>query len=104
MNLIHWLVLTKEVYSTLEGFNGKFAKEEANLKKLSEDLKAMSLEKAQLELEKRFLQVRLDSLVAKERNLKAKYEVELKAVRECLKDAQDRRRATEASQKQINEV
>ncbi|KAL2480611.1 hypothetical protein Adt_33577 [Abeliophyllum distichum] len=34
----------------------------------------MSLEKAQLELEKIFFPVRLDSLVAKEGDLKAKYE------------------------------
>ncbi|KAL2542244.1 hypothetical protein Adt_03222 [Abeliophyllum distichum] len=81
MNLIYGLVLTKELYSTLEGFDRKFAKEEANLKKLSKNLKAMSLGKAQLESDKRFLQV------------------ELKAARECLKDARDQIRATEASQK-----
>ncbi|KAL2526665.1 hypothetical protein Adt_11719 [Abeliophyllum distichum] len=44
----------------------------------------MSLEKAQLESEKRFLQVRLDSLVAKENDLKAKYEVEIKATKDTL--------------------
>ncbi|KAL2513094.1 hypothetical protein Adt_18694 [Abeliophyllum distichum] len=71
MNLICGLVLTNEVYSTLEGFDGKFAKEEANSKKLSKDLKVMSLEKAQLESDKRFLQVRLDSLVAKKHVEKA---------------------------------
>ncbi|KAL2506000.1 hypothetical protein Adt_21621 [Abeliophyllum distichum] len=52
MNLIRGLVLTKEVYSTLEGFDGKLGKEKANSKKLSEDLKVMSLEKAQLESKK----------------------------------------------------
>ncbi|KAL2542233.1 hypothetical protein Adt_03211 [Abeliophyllum distichum] len=93
MNLICRLVPTKEVYSTLEGFDRKFAKEEANLKKLSKNLKA------RLESDKRFLQVRLDSLVAKEGDMKTKYEVELKAARECLKDARDRIRAIEASQK-----
>ncbi|KAL2526627.1 hypothetical protein Adt_11681 [Abeliophyllum distichum] len=55
MNLVRGLVLTKEVFGTLEGFDGKLYKEEANSKKLSEELKAMSLEKAQLEPEKRFL-------------------------------------------------
>ncbi|KAL2541346.1 hypothetical protein Adt_02324 [Abeliophyllum distichum] len=104
MNLIRGLVLTKEVYSILEDFDGKFAKEEVNLKKLSEDLETMSLEKAQLESEKRFFQVHLDSLVAKEGDLKAKYKVELKVVRECLKDARDRRKATEAFQKPAEEA
>ncbi|KAL2518145.1 hypothetical protein Adt_14392 [Abeliophyllum distichum] len=50
---MHGLVLTKEVYDTVEGFDGKLAKEEANSKKLSEELKAMSLDKAQLEIHKR---------------------------------------------------
>ncbi|KAL2466075.1 hypothetical protein Adt_41926 [Abeliophyllum distichum] len=71
MNLIRELVLTKEVCSTLKGFDGKLRKEEANSKKLSKDLKAMSHVKAQLESDKRFLQVRLDSVVAKETDLKA---------------------------------
>ncbi|KAL2518591.1 Uncharacterized protein Adt_14838 [Abeliophyllum distichum] len=57
----------------------KLDKEEANSKKLSKDLKVMSLEKAQLESGKIFLQVRLDSKVAKENDPKAKYEIELKA-------------------------
>ncbi|KAL2532296.1 hypothetical protein Adt_05647 [Abeliophyllum distichum] len=34
---------------------------------------------------------------------KAKYEIELKAVKECLKDARDQRRAAEASQKLAKE-
>ncbi|KAL2471356.1 hypothetical protein Adt_39492 [Abeliophyllum distichum] len=50
MNLIRGLVLTKEVCSTLEGFDGKLDKEEANSKKLSKDLNVMSLEKVQLDL------------------------------------------------------
>ncbi|KAL2471664.1 hypothetical protein Adt_39800 [Abeliophyllum distichum] len=104
MNLIRGLVLTKEVYNILEGFDGKLNKEEANSKKLSEDLKAMSLEKAQMESDKRFLQIRLDSVVAKETDLKAKYEVKLQDVKECLKKAQDQKRATEASQKCTEEA
>ncbi|KAL2542589.1 hypothetical protein Adt_03567 [Abeliophyllum distichum] len=72
MNIIPGLVLTKEVYNTLKGFDGKLSKEKANLKKLFEDLKVMSLEKAQLESDKRFFQVFLDSVVAKEADLKAK--------------------------------
>ncbi|KAL2526617.1 hypothetical protein Adt_11671 [Abeliophyllum distichum] len=70
MNLIWKLVLTMEVYSTLEDFDCKFSKEEAKSKKLSKDLKVMSLEKAQLESDKMFLQIRLDSVVAKEIDLK----------------------------------
>ncbi|KAL2542655.1 hypothetical protein Adt_03633 [Abeliophyllum distichum] len=58
INLIRGLVMTKEVYSILEGFNGKLSKEETKSKKLSKDLKAMSLEKAQMESDKRFFQVR----------------------------------------------
>ncbi|KAL2474541.1 hypothetical protein Adt_35277 [Abeliophyllum distichum] len=104
MNLIRGLVLTKEVYSTLKGFDGKLSKEEANSKNLSEDLKAMSLEKAQLESDKRFLQVRLDFLVAKENDLKAKYEVKINTTKECLKDTRDQKRATEASQKRVEEA
>ncbi|KAL2480447.1 hypothetical protein Adt_33413 [Abeliophyllum distichum] len=104
MNLIHGLGLTKDVYSTLEGFDGKFAKEEANSKKLSKDLKAMSLEKAQLESEKRFIQARLDILVVKKDNLKAKYEVEFTASTECLKDSRDSNRAIEAIQKSTQEA
>ncbi|KAL2490959.1 hypothetical protein Adt_26587 [Abeliophyllum distichum] len=71
MNLIRELVLTKELYSTLEDFDGKLNKEVAKSIKLSEDLKAMSLEKAQLESDKKFLQVQLGMVVAKEIDLKA---------------------------------
>ncbi|KAL2474402.1 hypothetical protein Adt_35138 [Abeliophyllum distichum] len=104
MNLIRGLVLTMEVYNTLEGFDGKFTKEKANSKKLSKDLKAMRLEKVQLESEKRFHQARLDILVVKEDDLKAKYEVKLMASKECLKDARDRKRAAEAAQKSVEEA
>ncbi|KAL2518251.1 hypothetical protein Adt_14498 [Abeliophyllum distichum] len=86
MNLVCGLVLTKEVFSTLESFNGKLAKEEANSKKLSKELKAMSLEKAQLESEKKF-QVRLDTLANKGDELKAKHE---KSTEEAQKLADDR--------------
>ncbi|KAL2517603.1 Uncharacterized protein Adt_13850 [Abeliophyllum distichum] len=104
MNLVHGLVLTKEVFSTLGGFNVKLAKEEANSKKLSEELKAMSLEKAQLESKKKFLQVRLDTLANKGNELKAKHEVQLAASNECFKDARTRKRATEVAQKSIEEA
>ncbi|KAL2466829.1 hypothetical protein Adt_42680 [Abeliophyllum distichum] len=99
MNLVRGLVLTKEVFGTLEDFDDKLTKEEANSKKLSEELKVMSLEKAQLESKKRFLQVRLDTLANKGDELKAKHEVELAASKECLKDAGTHRRAVEAVQK-----
>ncbi|KAL2526054.1 hypothetical protein Adt_11108 [Abeliophyllum distichum] len=105
MNLVRGLVLTKEVFGTFEGFDGKLAKEEANSKKLSENLKkAMSLEKAQLESEKRFLQVRLDTLANKGDELKAKHEVELAASKECLKDARTHKRVIEAAQKSVEEA
>ncbi|KAL2492108.1 hypothetical protein Adt_27736 [Abeliophyllum distichum] len=104
MNLIRGMVLSKEVDSTFEGFYGKLCKEETNSKKLSKDLKAMSLEKAQLESDKRFLQVRLNSMVSKENGLKAKYEIKLKAAKECLKQARDQKKAAEASQKHAEEA
>ncbi|KAL2497696.1 hypothetical protein Adt_23246 [Abeliophyllum distichum] len=101
MNLVRRLVLTKEVFGTLDGFDGKLVKEEANSKKLSEELKAMSLEKAQLESEKKFLQVRLDTLANKADELKAKHEVELAASKECLKNARIYKRATEVAQNSL---
>ncbi|KAL2505977.1 hypothetical protein Adt_21598 [Abeliophyllum distichum] len=73
-------VIIVEVYSTLEGFDGKLGKEKANSKKLSEDLKVMSLEKAQLESKKWFLQVKLDTVVARKADLKAQHE--------CFEEAQ----------------
>ncbi|KAL2506248.1 hypothetical protein Adt_21869 [Abeliophyllum distichum] len=102
MNLIRWL-LTKKVYSTLEGLDGKLGKEEANSKKLSKDLKAMSLEKAQLESDERFLQVHQNSMVTKENNLKAKFEIKLKATKKCLKDTRDQKKASSASEKHAEE-
>ncbi|KAL2497590.1 hypothetical protein Adt_23140 [Abeliophyllum distichum] len=104
MNLMHGLVLTKEVFGTLEGFDGKLTKGVAHSKKLSEELKAMSLEKAQLESEKRFLQACLDTLAIKGDELKAKYEVELAASNECLKDATTHKRTTEAVQESTEEA
>ncbi|KAL2461729.1 hypothetical protein Adt_45149 [Abeliophyllum distichum] len=40
----------------------------------------------------------------KEADMNAKYEIELKATKECLKQARDQRRATEASQKRAEEA
>ncbi|KAL2465880.1 hypothetical protein Adt_41731 [Abeliophyllum distichum] len=93
MNLARGFVLAKELFSAFESFDA----EEAKSKKLSEDLKAIGLEKAQLESEKRALQFKLDLVVTKEVDMKAKYEIELKAAKECLKQARDQRRATESS-------
>ncbi|KAL2454351.1 hypothetical protein Adt_48146 [Abeliophyllum distichum] len=92
--------MAKELFSTFESFDT----EEAKSKKLSEDLKATGIEKAQLESEKRALQFKLDLVVTKEADMRAKYEIELKATKECLKQAQDQRRTTEASQKRAEEA
>ncbi|KAL2466626.1 Uncharacterized protein Adt_42477 [Abeliophyllum distichum] len=54
-------------------------------KKLAEDLKVMGIEKAQLNSDKRALQFKLDLVVSKEADMKVKYEIELKATKECLK-------------------
>ncbi|KAL2455996.1 hypothetical protein Adt_46995 [Abeliophyllum distichum] len=80
VNLARGFVLAKELFSAFESFDV----EEAKSKKLSEDLKAMGLEK--------------------EADTKAKYEIELKAAKECLKQAQDQRRTVEASQKRAEEA
>ncbi|KAL2474961.1 hypothetical protein Adt_35697 [Abeliophyllum distichum] len=74
MNLVRGFVLTKELFGTIESFDA----EDAKSKKLSKDLKAMSFEKAQLEFEKRALQFKLDLVVTKEADMRAKYEIELK--------------------------
>ncbi|KAL2491957.1 hypothetical protein Adt_27585 [Abeliophyllum distichum] len=95
MNLAREFVLAKELFGTMESFHA----DEAKSKKLFEDLKAMSLEKAQLEFEKRALQFKLDLVVTKEASMKAKYEIELKAAKECLKQARDQKRTAEASQR-----
>ncbi|KAL2510906.1 hypothetical protein Adt_16506 [Abeliophyllum distichum] len=63
----------------------------------------MDIEKAQLESDKRALQFKLNLVVSKEADMKAKYEIELKAAKECLKQARDQRRATEASQKRAED-
>ncbi|KAL2532521.1 hypothetical protein Adt_05872 [Abeliophyllum distichum] len=103
MSMARWLILNKEVYNTVVGYEIKFSKEVAKSKKLSEDLKAMGLETAQLELDKRDLQFKMDLVVAKEADMKAKYEIELKTVNECLKQVGDQKRAVEASKKCIEE-
>ncbi|KAL2513164.1 hypothetical protein Adt_18764 [Abeliophyllum distichum] len=64
----------------------------------------MGLEKAQLESDKRALQFKLELVVSKEVDMKAKYEIELKAANECLKQARDQKRAAEASQKRAEEA
>ncbi|KAL2525641.1 hypothetical protein Adt_10695 [Abeliophyllum distichum] len=81
VNLARGFVLAKELFNTFESFDA----EEAKSKKLFEDLKAMGLEKAQLESEKRALQFKLDFVITKEADMKAKYEIELNAAKECLK-------------------
>ncbi|KAL2505556.1 hypothetical protein Adt_21177 [Abeliophyllum distichum] len=104
MNLIWRVALTMEMYNTLTGFDGKFSKEEAKSKKLSEDLMVMSLKKSQLESDKRVLQFKLDLVVAMEADMKAKYEIELKVLKESLKQAQYQKRAVEASQKRAEKA
>ncbi|KAL2462242.1 Uncharacterized protein Adt_45662 [Abeliophyllum distichum] len=100
VNLARGFVQAKELFSTFESFDA----EEDKSKKLSKDLKAMGLEKAQLEYEKRALQFKLDLVVTKEADMKAKYEIELKAAKECMKQTRDQRRAAEASQKRADEA
>ncbi|KAL2526663.1 hypothetical protein Adt_11717 [Abeliophyllum distichum] len=84
MTLVWRLILNKYMCSTLAGFKGKFSKEEAKLKKLSKYLKVMRTEKAQLELDNRTLRFKLNAVVAVEADLKARYKVELKVVKEGL--------------------
>ncbi|KAL2531747.1 hypothetical protein Adt_05098 [Abeliophyllum distichum] len=103
MSIARELILNKEVYNTVASFDGKLGKEKAKLKKLSKDLKTISLEKAQLESDKRTLQFKLDLVVANEANVNAKYEVELKATKECLKQVRDQKMDVEASQKHTEE-
>ncbi|KAL2491999.1 hypothetical protein Adt_27627 [Abeliophyllum distichum] len=100
VNLVRGLVLAKDIFSAFTSFDV----EEFKSKKLVEDLKAMGLEKAQLESDKRAIQFKLDLVVTKEANMKANYEIELKAAKECLKQAWNQRRAAEASQKRANEA
>ncbi|KAL2513136.1 hypothetical protein Adt_18736 [Abeliophyllum distichum] len=100
VNLVRGLVLAKDIFSAFVSFDA----EEARSKKLVEDLKARGLEKAQLESDKRVLQFKLDLVVTKEVDMKAKYEIELKAANECLKQARDQRRAAETSQKCAEEA
>ena len=69
-----------------------------------EDLKAMSLKKVQLESDKRALQFKLDLVVTKEADARGKYEIELKAAKESLKQARDQKMAAEATQKRAEEA
>ncbi|KAL2526462.1 hypothetical protein Adt_11516 [Abeliophyllum distichum] len=78
---VRGLILNKEVYNIVAGYESKFRKEEAKSKKLFKDLMAIGLEKAQLESDKRGLQFKLDLVVAKEADTKAKYEIELTALK-----------------------
>ncbi|KAL2505487.1 hypothetical protein Adt_21108 [Abeliophyllum distichum] len=100
MNLARGFILAKELFSAFERFDA----EETKSKKLFEDLKAIGLEKVQLESEKRTLQFKLDLVVTKEADMKAKYEIELKATKECLRQAQDQRKAAKAFQKRTKEA
>ncbi|KAL2465186.1 hypothetical protein Adt_41037 [Abeliophyllum distichum] len=80
VNLARGFVLAKELFSAFESFDT----EEAKSKKLAKNLKAMGLEKAQLESDKRALQFKLDLVVTKK--------------------ARDQRRAAEASLKRAEEA
>ncbi|KAL2486735.1 Uncharacterized protein Adt_31491 [Abeliophyllum distichum] len=100
VNLVRGLVLAKHIFSAFASFNA----EDSKSKKLAKDLKVMGLEKVQLESDKRALHFKLDLVVLKETDMKAKYEIELKATKECLKQTRDQRRAAEASQKRAEEA
>ncbi|KAL2533135.1 hypothetical protein Adt_06486 [Abeliophyllum distichum] len=100
VNLVRGLVLAKDIFSVFASFDV----EDSKSKKLAEDLKVVGLKKAQLESDRRVLQFKLDLVVSKEANMKAKYEIELKAAKECLKQAQDQRRTAEVSQKSAEEA
>ncbi|KAL2518045.1 Uncharacterized protein Adt_14292 [Abeliophyllum distichum] len=80
VNLVRGLVLAKDIFSAFTSFDA----EDFKSKKLAKDLKVMGLEKAQMESDKRALQFKLDLVVSKEADMKAKYEI----AKECLK--QDR--------------
>ncbi|KAL2458536.1 hypothetical protein Adt_45866 [Abeliophyllum distichum] len=95
MNLVRGFVLDKELFDTIESFYG----DEAKSKKLFEDLKAMSLEKAQLESEKRSLQFKLD-LVARDK--KRAVEASQKRVEEAQKLAEDQNLTVETALATVN--
>ncbi|KAL2525934.1 hypothetical protein Adt_10988 [Abeliophyllum distichum] len=78
--------------------------EDSKSKKLAKDLKVMGIEKARLDCDKRAFQFKLDFVVSKETDMKTKYEIELMAAKECLKQARDQRRAVEASQNRAEEA
>ncbi|KAL2497709.1 Uncharacterized protein Adt_23259 [Abeliophyllum distichum] len=100
VNLVRGLVLAKDIFSAFASFDA----EDSKSKKLTEDLKVMGLKKVQLESDKRVIQFKLDLVVSKEADIKAKYEIELKAAKECLKQARNQRKAAEASQKRAEEA
>ncbi|KAL2471019.1 hypothetical protein Adt_39155 [Abeliophyllum distichum] len=100
VNLVRGLVLAKDIFSAFASFDA----EDSKSKKLAEDLKVVGLEKAHLESNKRALQLKFDLVVSKETDMKAKYEIEQKVAKECLKRARDQRRAAEASQKHAEEA
>ncbi|KAL2505795.1 Uncharacterized protein Adt_21416 [Abeliophyllum distichum] len=81
VNLVRGLVLAKDIFSAFASFDA----EDSKSKKLAKDLKVRSLEKVQLESDKIALQFKLELVVSKETDMKAKYEIELKAAKECLK-------------------
>ncbi|KAL2471771.1 hypothetical protein Adt_39907 [Abeliophyllum distichum] len=96
----HLSIVAASVHSAFASFDA----EDSKSKKLVEDLNVMGLEKAQLESDKRALQFKLDLIMSKEADMKAKYEIELKAAKECLKQARDQKRTAEASQKRAKEA
>ncbi|KAL2466235.1 hypothetical protein Adt_42086 [Abeliophyllum distichum] len=96
----HPSIVTASVHSVFTSFDA----EETKSKKLAKDLKAVGLKKAQLESNKRSHQFKLDLVVTKESDMKAKYEIGLKAAKDCLKQARDHRRAAEASQNSLEAV
>ncbi|KAL2505109.1 Uncharacterized protein Adt_20730 [Abeliophyllum distichum] len=100
VNLVRGLVLAKEIFSAFASFDT----EDSKSKKLAKDLKVMGLEKAKLESDKSALQFKLDLVLSKETDMKAKYEIELNAAKECLKQVRDQMRAAEASQKRAEEA
>ncbi|KAL2512936.1 hypothetical protein Adt_18536 [Abeliophyllum distichum] len=75
MIIAQGLILKKDVYNIVARFDGKLSKEEAKVKKLSDDLKVVSIEKAQLESDNKIFRFRLDHVVTVEAYLKSKYEL-----------------------------
>ncbi|KAL2461583.1 hypothetical protein Adt_45003 [Abeliophyllum distichum] len=103
MSIARGLILNKEVYRAVTGFEGKFSKDEAKSKKLSEGSEGDECRKSPVEFREWVFQFKLDALVAGEADLKAKYEIKLKAAAENLKKAQDQKMTTEAAQKLVKD-